>query len=99
MVLLAMTDEETTTIVTVTKKGQATIPKSMRERHKIGRKALVLDTAQGILVRPVPDPSSEKGSLKKYFKDKTSQEIIDEARLVDKRLEERRRIRRNQAVS
>ena len=31
-------------IVTVTKKGQATIPKKMRVRHKIGKKALVVDT-------------------------------------------------------
>src|SRR5579863_2190253 len=33
-------------VVTVTKKGQATIPKKMRERHGIGRKALVEDTEE-----------------------------------------------------
>ena len=36
-------------IVTVTKKGQATIPKIMRDKHKIGRKAFVIDTEQGVL--------------------------------------------------
>lgn len=57
-------------IVTVTKKGQATIPKAMRDRHKIGRKALVVDTRDGVLVRPIPDPPMDKGSLKTLFKGK-----------------------------
>ena len=55
-------------VVTVTKKGQATIPKVMREKHKIGRKVLVIDTSQGVLLKPLPDPSMERGSLKREFK-------------------------------
>ncbi|MDG7000363.1 MAG: AbrB/MazE/SpoVT family DNA-binding domain-containing protein [Nitrososphaerota archaeon] len=67
-------------IVTVTKKGQATIPKKMRVRHKIGKKALVVDTEQGFLVRAILDPSLKKGSLRSLFKTKTSKEIMNEIR-------------------
>ena len=48
-------------VVTVTKKGQATIPKSMRERHGFGRRALVEDTEEGALLEPLPSPSMERG--------------------------------------
>ena len=74
-------------VVTVTKKGQATIPKSMRVRHKIGRKALVIDTKQGVLVKPIPDPSMERGSLKGLFPGRTSGEIIAEIRREESKLE------------
>jgi len=67
-------------IVTVTKKGQATIPKIMRDKHKIGRKAFVIDTEQGVLLTSIPDPSMEKGSLKLLFKGKTSRDIMNEIR-------------------
>ena len=63
-------------IVTVTKKGQATIPRIMRDKHKIGRKAFVIDTEQGVLLPSIPDPSMEKGSLK----GKTSRDIMNEIR-------------------
>ena len=33
-------------VSTVTEKGQATIPKALREKHGIGRKVLVVDTRQ-----------------------------------------------------
>lgn len=67
-------------IVSVTKKGQATIPKKLRERHKIGKRVLVIDTEQGVLLRPVPSPLEEKGSIKKFFRDTTSGQLIREAR-------------------
>ena len=66
-------------IVTVTKKGQATIPKKFRERHKIGKKVLAIDTKQGVLLRPIPSPLDEKGSVKKLFS-ATSRQLIREAR-------------------
>lgn len=69
-----------TNIVTVTKKGQATIPKNLREKHKIGKKALAIDTKEGVLFKPVSDPHVEKGSLKTLFKGKTSRQLIKEAR-------------------
>lgn len=67
-------------IVTVTKKGQATIPKKMREKHGIGRKALVEDTMEGVLVKPLPSPSMERGSLRALLKGKSSKEIMGEIR-------------------
>lgn len=67
-------------VVTVTKKGQATIPKKMREKHGIGRKALVEDTEEGVLLKPLPSPSMEKGSLRALFKGRTSKEIMAEIR-------------------
>ncbi len=69
-------------VVAVTKKGQATIPKSLREKHKIGRKALVIDTTQGVLVKAIPDPSMERGSLKKFL-NKSSKDIMSEIRSVE----------------
>ena len=74
-------------VVTVTKKGQATIPKVMRERHKIGRKALVVDTAQGVLMKPIPDPSMDRGSLKDLFGGKSSSEIMSEIRRTEAKFE------------
>ena len=74
-------------IVTVTKKGQATIPIEMRRKHKIGRKVLVVDTEAGVLLKPVPDPLMEKGSLRKLFDGTGSRDLIDEARVVERRRE------------
>ena len=73
-------------VVTVTKKGQPTIPKAMRERHKIGRKTLVIDTQRGVLVKAIPDPSEERGSLKGLF-GKSSKEIMSEIRAEESELE------------
>lgn len=77
-------------VVTVTKKGQATIPKSMREKHKIGRKALVVDTRQGVLVKPIPDPTMERGSLRSVFKGRKSGEIMDQIRKEESKLESKK---------
>lgn len=68
------------TIVTVTKKGQATIPKKLREKHRIGKKVLAIDTKEGVLLKPVQDPRTEKGSLRELFKGKTSKQLVEEAR-------------------
>ena len=70
----------TKAVVTITKKGQATIPKIMQVRHGIGRKALVEDTKEGVLLKPLPSPKTEKGSLKGFFKGKCSKEVMDEIR-------------------
>jgi antitoxin PrlF len=76
-------------IVTVTKKGQATIPKKMRERHGIGRKALVEDTEMGVLVKALPTPSMERGSLRALFRGKSSREIMSEIRREESTRDER----------
>jgi AbrB family looped-hinge helix DNA binding protein len=77
-------------VVTVTKKGQATIPKELREKHKIGKKVLAIDTEEGVLLKPVPDPMMEKGSLKELFKGKTSKQLVKEARSEETKQEKRR---------
>ena len=74
-------------VVTVTKKGQATIPKKMRERHGIGRKVLVEDTEEGVLLKPLPSPAMERGSLRVIFKGKSSKAIMDEIRMEESRHE------------
>jgi bifunctional DNA-binding transcriptional regulator/antitoxin component of YhaV-PrlF toxin-antitoxin module len=76
-------------IVTVTKKGQATIPKELRDKHKIGKKALAVDTKKGVLLRHIPDPVVEKGSLRHLFKGKTSRQLIKEARSDETKREKR----------
>ncbi len=72
-------------IVTVTRKGQATIPSELRKKHKIGRKVLVIDTDTGVLLKPIADPALEKGSLKDLFKGSSSKELIEEARSEESR--------------
>jgi antitoxin PrlF len=76
-------------IVTVTRKGQATIPKEMREKHGVGKKVLVVDLEEGILLKPAPTPSSEKGSLKQLLGTKSAREILAESRSEDRRRERR----------
>ncbi|MGI0101454.1 MAG: AbrB/MazE/SpoVT family DNA-binding domain-containing protein [Nitrosotalea sp.] len=81
------------TIVTVTKKGQATIPKELRKKHKITKKALAVDTKEGVLFKALAGPLAEKGSLKELFRGKTSRQLVKEARSEEikkeKRLERR----------
>jgi bifunctional DNA-binding transcriptional regulator/antitoxin component of YhaV-PrlF toxin-antitoxin module len=79
----------TNRVVTVTKKGQATIPKELREKHKITRKALAVDTKEGVLLRPLPEPLMEKGSLKDLFSGMTSSQLIAEARSKEVKKEAR----------
>ncbi len=76
-------------VVSVTKKGQATIPKDMREKHGITTRAVVIDVEGGVLVKPAPTPSSERGSLKALFEGKTAKMVLAEARKEDLRHERR----------
>ena len=69
----------------VTKKGQATIPKDMREKHKVGERVLVLETDEGILLKPLPKPSQERGSLKGVLGKKSARELLAEVRSEDLR--------------
>jgi len=74
-----------TQIVAVTKKGQATIPKDMREKHKVGERVLALETDEGILLKPLPKPSQERGSLKGVLGKKSARELLAEVRSEDLR--------------
>ena len=72
-----------TRVVSVTKKGQATIPKDLREKFKVGDKVLVMETDEGILFKPLPRPEDEFGSLKGLFEERSAREILDKARSRD----------------
>jgi antitoxin PrlF len=72
-------------IVSITSKGQATIPKELREKYGMKDKAIVMETPEGILFKPLPAPSREKGSLKTILKDKTAKELVQEAREHEER--------------
>ena len=72
-----------TRVVSVTKKGQATIPKDLREKFKVGDKVLVVETDEGILFKPLPRPEDEFGSLRDLFEGRRAREILDEARARD----------------
>ncbi len=74
-------------VVKITKKGQATIPKHLREKFGFKDRAIVIESGEGILLKPFPDISEEKGSLREIFKGKTAREIIEEAREADIRKE------------
>ena len=74
-------------IVGITKKGQATIPADLRRKHKLGKKALVVDTKKGILIKSVPDPRSEIGSLKGLF-DRDAKRLLEDSRRADRAKEE-----------
>ena len=78
-----------TRVVSVTKKGQATIPKDLRERFGVGDRVLVVETEEGILFKPLPRPEDEFGSLKELFEGKTAREILDEARAQDRMREKK----------
>lgn len=83
-------------VVSITRKGQATIPKDLRDKFGLKDKALVLETGEGVLFKPLPTPETEFGSLKRLFKGKTSRELLEEVRALDiareKRLERRTKV-------
>jgi antitoxin PrlF len=71
-------------IVSVTKKGQATIPKKLRQKYGIKDKALLVeDDKKGLLLKPLPSPRDEFGSLKHLYPGKTAREVIEEGRKQD----------------
>ena len=72
-----------TKVVSITKKGQATIPKNLREKFRIRDRVLVVEMEEGILLKPLPRPEDEFGSLKEVFKGKTAKEILEDSRAKD----------------
>lgn len=80
-------------VVSVTKKGQATIPKRLRKKYGIRDKVLVEECEGGILLRPLPSPNEDFGSLKTVFKGKTSRQLLEESRREEFK-EEKERVER-----
>ena len=67
-------------VVSVTKKGQATIPKKLRKKYGIKDKVLIEETKTGIILKPLPLPAEDFGSLKSIFKKQSAKELLEEAR-------------------
>ncbi len=54
-----MTVSRLVTVVSVTKKGQATIPKELRGKYGIKDKVLIEEEEGKIVLKPVPTPSQD----------------------------------------
>ena len=77
-------------VISVTKKGQAALPKKLREKYGIKNKALLVEeVGKGLLLKPLPSPYDEFGSLKYLFPGKTAREVIEEGRKEDYEREKR----------
>jgi AbrB family looped-hinge helix DNA binding protein len=67
-------------VVAVTKKGQVTIPKRLREKYGIKDKVLMEECEQGISLKPLPSPDNDFGSLKSVFERKCARQLLKAAR-------------------
>ncbi|MGO8806734.1 MAG: AbrB/MazE/SpoVT family DNA-binding domain-containing protein [Candidatus Bathyarchaeia archaeon] len=70
-------------VIRVTKKGQFTIPKTLREKYGIKDKVIIEENERGLIIKPLPSPKEEFGSLKGMLNGKTSKELMDEARAYE----------------
>jgi AbrB family looped-hinge helix DNA binding protein len=64
----------------VSRKGQVTIPKRLREKYGITDKVVVEEVESGILLTAVPSPEDDLGSLKPFFKGRTARQLLHELR-------------------
>jgi AbrB family looped-hinge helix DNA binding protein len=67
-------------VVSVTKKGQATIPKRLRTKYHIKDKVIFEENECGLVVKAVPIPDELLGSFKAFAKGKTARQLLEEAR-------------------
>lgn len=71
-------------VSSVTKKGQFTIPKALREKYGIKDKIMIEEDERDIIIKPLLSPKEEFGSLKGNADGKTSKELLDEARAYER---------------
>ena len=67
-------------VVNVTKKGQATIPKKLRTKYGIRDKVIFEENEKGLIIKALPSPDDDYGSLRGAFGGKTAREILEEGR-------------------
>jgi AbrB family looped-hinge helix DNA binding protein len=67
-------------VVSVTKKGQTTIPKKLRTKYHIKDKVIFEENECGLVLKAVPTPGELFGSFKKFAKGKTARQLLEEAR-------------------
>jgi len=74
-----------TTEAMVTRKGQTTIPVGLREKYKIkrGSRLEVIDTGEGILLKPKVSISDLAGSRSKRATVKQVKQLLDRMRSED----------------
>jgi antitoxin PrlF len=91
-----MSDVEDGITVTVTSKGQATIPKQYRDKLHIdtpGRVRFVENEAGEVVIRPVKRPSEIRGALASSEAgegEQSASELLREEREQDKRKQEKK---------
>ncbi len=71
-------------VVKLTKKGQATIPKAMRDKFGFTDRALLVEAEDGVLLKPLPAIADERGSLRELFRGVSAQNLLDAARRADR---------------
>ena len=74
-----------TKLVTVTRKGQTTIPVRLREKYKIreGTKLEVIDAGEGILLKPKASIFDLAGSGSNYATTEDMKKLLDRLREED----------------
>ncbi len=77
-------------VVSVTKKGQATIPKRLRQKYGIKDKVVFEEDACGLVLKPLPSPTDDFGSLKPLAKGKTARQLLAEARKEETKTDKER---------
>ena len=85
-------------VISVTKKGQATIPKRLRKKYGIKDKVVFEENEKGITIKALPSPDDDYGSLKGAFGGKTARELLEESR-KEEYAQERERINRVRAAN
>jgi AbrB family looped-hinge helix DNA binding protein len=85
-------------IIRVTKKGQATIPKKLRTKYGIRDKVIFEENEKGIIIKALPSPDDDYGSLRGAFGGKTAREILEEGR-QEEYAQEQERLKRVRAAN
>jgi AbrB family looped-hinge helix DNA binding protein len=67
-------------VVSVTKKGQATIPKRLRTKYNIKDKVIFEENECGLILKAAPTPNQLLGSFKAFAEGKTAHQLLQEAR-------------------
>ena len=67
-------------VVSVTRKGQVTIPKRLRTKYHIKDKVIFKENECGLVLIAVSTPDDLFGSFKKFAEGRTVQQLLEEAR-------------------
>ena len=61
------------------RRGRQLFPKNLK-KYGIKDKVLIEENEKGIILKPLPSPNDDFGSLKALFKGKSAKELLKEAR-------------------